>query len=143
MSDKIEAGNEFLSALAEVDSLIAMARLAGQSKDEDTYSLFLKCALLLLMAKFECFLEELASEYVEFLRRLNPRRSELPMDISINYAICRLRDLESLYKTHKSDEYPKRLEEISDFGLIKTQLKFKSVANLVMASMVRKRLRNS
>lgn len=115
MTDRIEAGNELETALGEVDRLLDLARQADTDKDEDSYSLFLKCALLLLTAKFECFLEEVASEYIELLKRLNPPRSALPEDLSLNYVIRRLRDLEQLYRNRKSDEYPKRLQEISDF----------------------------
>jgi hypothetical protein len=115
MPEKIEAGNELLIALAEVDTLLGLARQASSDKDEDSYSLFLKCALLLLMAKFECFLEEVASEYIELLKRLNPPRTTLPLDLSVNYVLRRLSDLETLYRTNKTNEYPDRINEISEF----------------------------
>lgn len=80
--------NEFSNVLSEIDFLIQTAE--SYEKDADKYYTFNKSAILLLLAKFENFLENLIFEYVSNLEqlKLNPEQLSEAMKVqSTNSAL--------------------------------------------------------
>lgn len=102
---------EFTNGLKEVKVLT----LSAQENEDETlkYLTFNKSAILLLMAKFESFIEHTIEEYVEIINNMNICMSNLPEVLKINhslYAIEKNKDI--LEHKHKTKEQIKLFEDL-------------------------------
>ena len=92
MADKLETAEDFKTNLAEVDLLLLEAGLVDG--DEDKLAAFNKSAVLLLMGKFEAFLESSVEDYVYAVSSLGPMGSHLPVRILVQHSVESVRGLE-------------------------------------------------
>lgn len=104
MTFSIEAGSEFEESLKEFDLLLELAAKADVDDESEQYAVFLKCALLLLTTKFECFLEELVEEVGNWIRNENIPCSVLPIEMATHYTHRRSCNVESHYNRAKFDD---------------------------------------
>ncbi|QDV62760.1 HEPN domain-containing protein [Crateriforma conspicua] len=104
MTLSIEAGSEFEESLQEFNLLLELAVQADENDEDEQYAVFLKCALLLLTSKFECFLEELVEEVGDWIRTENVPCSVLPIEISTHYTHRRSCNVESHYNQAKFED---------------------------------------
>lgn len=104
MTLTIEAGAEFEESLKEFALLLESAVEADEAGEDEKYAVYLKCALLLLTTKFECFLEELVEEVANWIRTESIPCSLLPIEISTHYTHRRSANLESHYNQSKFND---------------------------------------
>lgn len=104
MTLTIEAGSEFEVSLKEFDLLMDMSVKADEDGKDEQYAVFLKCALLLLTSKFECFLEELVEEVSNWIKSENIPCSALPIEMATHYTHRRSCNLESHYNQARFEE---------------------------------------
>lgn len=88
MSIIFDAHKKFQESEEEVTSLLVLAK--ENQKEESTYSACNKSALLLLLAKFESFLESISSEYVEFINNSNLKSTKIPIRLKVEHSLCKL-----------------------------------------------------
>jgi len=86
----LEAKTDFLNSLDEVDLDLSMAAVV--QKNSVKYSLFLKAGILLLCAKFECFIESSVEEYCQEVNRLRLKASQIPDSLRLQTAKTLLPD---------------------------------------------------
>ena len=71
-----------MEGLTEVETLLSLAKQS--EKDSRKYSIFNRTSLLLLVSKFECFLENLIEEYVYNIENLNVSADVLPESMKLH-----------------------------------------------------------
>lgn len=76
--------DNFLESLSEVQRILRRARRSHGSAVE--YNICIKSALLFLVAKFEAFLEDVVSEYVQVVENTGLRPSDLPDVLKLHCA---------------------------------------------------------
>ncbi len=117
MTFTIEAIDEFEESLSEFDLLLQSAVSAEMAGEGEKYAVYLKCALLLLTSKFECFLEELVEEVANWIRTESVPCSVLPIEIATHYTHHRSLNLESHYNQSKFDEIKQNATALAKFWL--------------------------
>lgn len=82
MKDKFTCYSDFIEGLNEVNIILLFAK---EYENEATkYSIFNRTGLLLLLSKFECFLENLIEEYVYELEQLKVSTDDLPLSMKFH-----------------------------------------------------------
>jgi len=76
MPKNITCFDDFQSALLEVELILYYAR--RNQKNSRKYYTFIKSALILLISKFEAFLENLIVDYIELIEKMGLRPEDLP-----------------------------------------------------------------
>jgi hypothetical protein len=113
----IEAIGEFEESLSEFDLLLQSALAADVAGEDEKYAVYLKCSLLLLTSKFECFLEELVEEVANWIRTKSVPCSSLPIEIATHYTYHRSAHLESHYNQSKFNEIKTSATALAKFWL--------------------------
>jgi hypothetical protein len=84
MATVFPSKDNFLGSLSEVQLILRRARRSRSITTE--YNICIKSALLFLVAKFEAFLEDAISEYVQFVENAGLCPSELPDVLKLHCA---------------------------------------------------------
>lgn len=106
-----ESLTSFSSALEEVETLIIAAESEVDNKLR--YLTYNKASLLLLLGKFENFLEQSIEEYVERINSLSLYVGCIPDDLKINHSIYLFeKNKETLGQKHKQDEQTELFVEL-------------------------------
>jgi hypothetical protein len=108
MAAKLESDKEFGQSLAEVDLLLGESDGASPGKplaNSQKCAVMNKAAVLLLMGKFEAFLENAAEEFLFAINSLGAKGQYLPRWLLIEHTVQAMKGVE----TKLSDE---RLEEV-------------------------------
>jgi len=103
---KFESINKLHNALREVEMLVHVAH--ENEQDNEKYLTYLKVALLLLLTKFENFVEDTAQEYVDFINDMNIPSEHIPLTLKVSHTNCAIRN-----KLQIIDDVT-RLSDISD-----------------------------
>ena len=110
MSSLFESYIEFDDTLKEVDMLIALAK--AQDK-ELVYPVINKCSILLLIAKFESFIESIADEYILLFNNGSPNTNNISDRMKLNHTLCALNNIADLKQEHKLSEAIEIFKKIS------------------------------
>jgi hypothetical protein len=92
MAHTLEAAEDFKRTLEEVDILLGDADAAGE--DECKLGVMNKSAVLLLMGKFEAFLESAIEEYLFAISSLGARASHIPERLLLQHSVESVREIE-------------------------------------------------
>lgn len=117
MCNKFESLHKFNVALREVIILIRRFKLE-ESKSRTISNIYLKSALILLTSKFEAFLENVVSEYIDKLNNLLSVE-QLPEIIKVHHT---KEQMENFYfcfqKTKEQDKRNKIINYMKDLSLL-------------------------
>ena len=84
MSSSFSSIEDFNKSLSEVQ--IILRRAGKNQKNSKEYDICIKSALLFLVAKFEAFLENLVSDYVQIIEKKGLCPADLPDVLKLQYA---------------------------------------------------------
>ncbi len=98
MIDKFTCLKEFRKALKEVISLLSMAKGYDEAFNRYKANILLKSSLILLLTKFETFLENLISEYIEIFNNRNCIKTD---ELILQHAIEALSSFQNIDKKKK------------------------------------------
>ncbi|MBC8217767.1 MAG: hypothetical protein H8E73_04825 [Planctomycetes bacterium] len=117
MSDRIEAADDFRQNLLEVDILLQEAGTSGDNKSK--LAVMNKSAVLLLMGKFEAFLESVVADYVYKVEGIGATASQLPDYLLLQHSIETVKFLEE--KVNKGSLKEAKLL-LKDLGCLWTEV---------------------
>lgn len=113
MSLYFDSLDNFMSALKEVDVLLFDAQ--NSESDRLKYLTYNKANLLLLVAKFENFIEQIADEYIEMLNCLKMCAKYIPRDLKINHSLFLIEKSKDIIEhKHKLNEQVKIFAELGE-----------------------------
>lgn len=113
MASPFSCHDEFVSALDEVDILLAVAE--GHQRKPQEYAIFNKACLLFLVAKFEVFLEEAVAEYTFRLQQLKLPATHFPDVIKLHSARYLIDDQ---FMTALDNLKPSAAEKLKEVSLL-------------------------
>jgi hypothetical protein len=111
MAETFESLDDFSVALNQVKVLIDLANV--HEKDNEKYATLIKSAVLLLVSKFESFLESIVDDYIFKINSNSENNDQLPLELKIHATSQLLNDslLNQLRKGNKNTK--KTLSTIS------------------------------
>lgn len=113
MPNMFDSENEFVKALEQVDLLIQEAQ--GAEEQQKKYLTYNKANMLLLLAKFENFLEQIVEEYIDCINNLRLCAHCIPEEIKLQHSICLFdKSKEYLKNAQKAEESKSMLVELGE-----------------------------
>ncbi len=79
-----EAANDFHTSLSAADTLLAFAKTEEQKGGDENRVLFLKLAIVLMVTRFQVFVESILKEFHYLLRENNIKFQKLPFHFRLN-----------------------------------------------------------
>lgn len=113
MPSFFESENDFIKALEQVELLIEEAQAAEQQQQK--YLTYNKANMLLLLAKFENFLEQIIEEYIDLINNLRLCAHCIPDEIKLQHSICLFDKSKDYFKNaQKIEESKSMLVELGE-----------------------------
>ncbi|MFV5961251.1 MAE_28990/MAE_18760 family HEPN-like nuclease [Bacillus sp. AK25] len=110
----MQSFQNFTEALKEVEILTKLAEKL--EKDENSYATLIKSALLLLTAKFEVFLEDIVTEYIDTINDMNITNLVLSNKLKITHSAVLLKKLMD-YIEHPNKD-PEKIEVFKELSIL-------------------------